>query len=198
MKKQKTTSQNFLSKNYPLCFKFLRQIKKHILFSVAVFLLFALIGFIFPIFFREQIIELIRELTEKIAGFNVFELLCFIFFNNLKASFLAIILGFFLGLYPLFTLIANGYLLGFVINQAVKEQGILILWRLLPHGIFELPAIFVSVGLGLKIGLNIFKKHSWKLMKKDFRESLRCFIFIVLPLLIVAAIIEGILVFCLG
>ena len=33
------------------------------------------------------------------------------------------------------------------------------LFRLLPHGIFELPAIFISLGLGLRFGMFIFQKE---------------------------------------
>jgi stage II sporulation protein M len=195
MKNKRGKKQNLFSENYRLCFDFLKRSKRHILFSVVAFLLFAIIGFVFPIFFREEIIELLTQLAEKIAGMGGFELTSFIFLNNIQASFFAVILGVLAGLYPLFTLITNAYLIGFVVNGAVMEGGISVLWRLLPHGIFELPAIIISISLGLKIGLNIFKRPMWKSMKEDIAESMRCFLFVILPLLIIAAVIEGILVF---
>jgi len=87
----------------------------------------------------------------------------------------------------------NGYLLGFVAMLSAKSQGIFILWRILPHGIFELPAIFISLGIGLRLGTYAFQKKKVSFKNWIF-SSLRVFILIVLPLLIVAAIIEGALI----
>ena len=62
--------------------------------------------------------------------------------------------------YLIILIVFNGYVLGFVAELAVKSPknplGILILWKLVPHGIFELPAILISIGLGIKLGLYPF------------------------------------------
>ena len=92
----------------------------------------------------------------------------------------------------------NGYVLGFVAYLVVNSDGILVLWRLFPHGIFELPAIFISLGLGLKVGTFIFQKKKFESLKKYSLNSLRVFLFIVLPLLIIASIIEGSLIYLSG
>ena len=73
----------------------------------------------------------------------------------------------------------------------------MVLWRIFPHGIFELPAVFISLGLGLKLGTFIFQRNKLKAFAEFFWNSLRVFLFIVLPLLIIAAIIEGSLIFLL-
>ena len=100
-------------------------------------------------------------------------------------------MGVFIGLFPITSAVVNGYLIGFIANHAVAEKGVLVLWRLLPHGIFELPAVFISMGLGLKIGIGLLKEEN---LKKNFVNALRVFVFVVLPLLIIAGIIEGVLV----
>ena len=64
---------------------------------------------------------------------------------------------------------------------------------LVPHGIFELPAILFSIGIGFKIGIDLFSRKKGNL-KYNLREALRFFIYIILPLLIIAAIIEGALI----
>jgi stage II sporulation protein M len=104
------------------------------------------------------------------------------------------LLGVFFGIFPLFVAIVNGYLLGFVSRFAVEEGGILILWRLIPHGIFELPAVIISIGLGLKLGVSMIGKNRKKVLKKDLRKSFRFFLFVIFPLLLIAGIIEGILI----
>ena len=126
------------------------------------------------------------------------ELINFILLNNLQSSFFGMIFGVLLGILPVIVIIANGYLLGFVASISIEAEGVLILWRLLPHGVFELPAVFISLGLGLKLGTFIFQKEKIQSLKKYFWNSLRIFLFIVLPLLIIAAIIEGSLMFMSG
>jgi len=50
----------------------------------------------------------------------------------------------------------------------------------------------------LKLGIEIWKKHAWKVLKRNFIESLRFFVFVILPLLVIAAVIEGLLIWGLG
>jgi len=186
--------ENFCARNYTKSWEFLKEGRKYILFAVIIFLLFAIIGFVFPIFFREQVLALLEGLMGVFEGKGVYETIGLIFLNNVQASFLGVVLGIVFGVFPIMTAVVNGYILGFVANAAVGEAGIGVLWRLLPHGIFELPAIMVSIGLGLKIGFELFKGR----LKENFVESLRVFLFIVIPLLVIAAVIEGLLVVLVG
>ena len=101
-------------------------------------------AFIFPIFFIDQILEILKELIEKISGLSAPEMIGFILWNNIQASFFGIMLGAALGLFPLIALILNGYLLGVVANMSVNALGFGSLWRLLPHGIFEIPAVIIA------------------------------------------------------
>jgi len=59
---------------------------------------------------------------------------------------------------------------------------------------FELPAVIFSVGIGLKIGLGLFGEDVVKNLKRNFREGLRFFVFVVIPMLVIAGIIEGLLI----
>lgn len=167
-------------------------------FAVGIFALMFLVGFIFPIFFREEIFSFIAEMVEAIEGKSVVELIGFIFLNNLKASFMAIALGIAFGIFPLMMAVVNGYLIGFVAREAVVRDGLLVMWQLFPHGIFELPAIIFSIGIGMKIGGEMFEKNIRKKLEYNFREGLRFFIFVVFPLLLIAGIVEGILIGVLG
>lgn len=185
----------FLSRNYKKCWSFLKSSKNYIYFSILIFIFFTLIGFILPIFFQEEIISLVNNLSRQIEGLNLIQLIGFIFFNNLKTSFLAIALGIFLGIFPFAISIVNGYLLGFVARNSVDKAGVFVLWRVLPHGIFELPAVIMSIGIGMKLGIGLFKIKNTKEYKKEIIEALRFFAFVIFPLLLIAAIIEGLLIF---
>ena len=186
--------KGFFARNYSACWKFFVQSRWHIVFSLGIFALMFLVGFAFPVFWRGEIFGFMKEMVAMLEGKSSFDIVIFIFFNNLRASFFAMILGIGAGIFPLVTGIINGYLLGFVSREVVNEGGMLVLWRLAPHGIFELPAILFSIGIGLKIGTGLFGKDVKKNLRYNFREGLRFFVFVIFPLLLVAGIIEGVLI----
>ena len=179
--------------------KHLRETKNYFLIIAGIFLITAIIGFAYPNFFNEQILKILQELVDKTQDLKALELIGFIFTNNLKSSFFAMIFGTLLGIIPLMVTIINGYVLGFVANKTVGMVGYSVLWRLLPHGIFELPAVFISIGIGLRLGMYTFsKKQQKKSLMNTIKDSLRTFTIIIMPLLIIAAIIEGTLIHILG
>ena len=193
MAKKKSFS---LKREYQKSWSYIKDSKKFIYLVVAVFFAFAIIGFFIPApsYLTEQIMKFIEELLEKTKGLSGFQLTGFIFLNNLQSSFFGMIFGVLLGIFPVLSTIINGYVLGFVSGMSVSEYGIFSLWRILPHGIFELPAIFISLGLGLKFGMFIFQKKKFESFKEYLRNSLKVFLLVILPLLIMAAIIEGLLI----
>jgi len=189
VKKQK----DFFKENYIQSWEYIKE-SRHFIYSIIIlFLLFSLLGFFFPApeNISAYILEFIENLLNKTEGMSQGELIKFIFVNNIQGSFFGMIFGAFLGIFSLISVIANGYILGFVAAKSMQSQGILILLRLLPHGIFEIPALFISLGLGLKLGAFIFQKKKLKSFQMYLWESLRVFLFVVIPLLILAAIIEG-------
>ncbi|MBA7597714.1 hypothetical protein ES703_04720 [subsurface metagenome] len=233
MARKKT--KNFFTENYRKSWEYIRESRNFIYIILIIFLLFIFIGAFIPApeLLERQILEFIEELLRKTAGMSQGELISFIFLNNLQSGFFGMIFGIVLGIFSMITSVLNGYLLGFVSSRAVCEEGIFILWRLLPHGIFELPALILSTGLGLKLGfpfISRYFEYYWKrknifaligafflipiiltlILNKNLREyqlkdflfkvnnSLRVFLFVIFPFLLIAAIIEGSLIFFLG
>jgi len=200
--KKNVKKKNFFKDNYVKSWEFLKESKNFIWVIVGIFVFFALIGFFVPApaSIAEQIMKIIQEILELTEGMSMAELINFIFWNNLKVSFMGMVSGILLGIIPVLESMINGYLLGFVASKTVLIDGFMSLWRIFPHGIFELPAVFISLALGLRMGVYLFQKKQRKKMsfKDTIVESLRLFIFIVIPLLIIAAVIEGLLVVVLG
>ena len=196
MKQKK--KKGFFKKHYSLSWLYIKESKKFIWFVVAVFILSALLAVVFQ---PPEIVELIQKFIEDLLartdGLNIWQMTLFILDNNLKSSFFAMMGGIVLGIFPIITSFSNGYVLGFVAQRSVEAVGVASLWRLVPHGIFEFPALIFSLALGTKLGF-FFLAGKGKI-KKEFMKrlegSLRVFLFVILPLLIVAAIIEGILIF---
>lgn len=203
MNNLKVTSKRGKNKKFKLkkelkeCFKYIRESKNFIYSIIILFFTFALIGFFVPApeSLIKQILEYIQELIEKTEGMSQLELIWFIFQNNALSSFWGLILGVFLGIFPVIITALNGYILGFVALAIFQNESFLSLWKLLPHGIFELTAVFISLGMGLRLGMAIFHKDKTNYIKKNLLTSLKVFLLIILPLLILAAIIEGTLIF---
>ena len=155
--KQSTKKPNFIYENFKKSLADLKKIKTYFWFSFFLFFIVTFIGMIFPTFFEKQILKLIKNLISQTEGLGPFELIKFIMYNNMQSAFLGMILGIFLAIFPLGIIIVNAYVLGFVANKTIAIKGVLVLWRLLPHGIFEIPAILISVSLGIMIGISLMK-----------------------------------------
>lgn len=196
VQKRKT---NFFLDNYSKSWNYIKESKKFIWIIVIIFFASVMLGFIFqPSEIVELILNYIEEVLAKTEGMSSLDMILFIFFNNLKVGFLGLIYGFALGVFPVLSIFINGYVVGYVSYYSVSSSGLGSLLSLLPHGIFELPAIFISFGMGLKFGTFLFKEDRIKSFESFFINSLRVFVFVVLPLLIIAAVIEGSLIFLLS
>jgi stage II sporulation protein M len=145
---------------------------------------------------EEAAMPFLRELGEMVFGGSLFWGSLILFMHNLAASLQVILLGIILGIPTLFSALANGSLLGAFAARMARE-GILplhlVLVGILPHGIFELPAFFISAGLGLKLGYHVVfplpgrsRKATLGHIFSEVRDSLP---FIAL-LLAVAALLE--------
>jgi stage II sporulation protein M len=197
MKKRADKKNKFsLKEQYSQSWNYIRSSRNFIYSVIILFFVFALIGFFVPApeEFSKIILEYLKEILGETEGLSQVGLIKFIFLNNIQSSFAGMIFGFLFGIFPLIATVFNGYVVGFVSSIAVEQGGIITLLDLLPHGIFELPAIFISLGLGLKFGTFLFQKNIKKSFNNFFIESMRVFVFVILPLLIIAAVIEGSLI----
>ena len=192
------SKKGFIKNAYSDSWNYIKDSKAFIFLAIAIFVFTILLGYLFPIFFVDQINSYIHDLVSKTDGLGDVQLIGFIFFNNTFVAFISILSGILLGIIPIINTAVNGYVIGFVINLAISKSGVISLWSLLPHGMFELPAILISLGLGIKIGSFVFRRNKKLTFKYYFLNSLKVFVFVVIPLLIIAAIIEGSLIALFG
>ena len=143
-------------------------------------------------------VSVISAFNEDIAGsgivqedgsFNVLAL----FTNNLRAMVLGVLYGFIPFLYlPALALGVNAAILG-MLASLIDGQWLLLAAGILPHGIFELPALFLSLAAGLCLCKNInvyIRKNEKGVMKPLLLNILRVVVLLVLPLLVIAAVME--------
>lgn len=147
--------------------------------------------------FINNLLNQFAGIVEKIQeSDNALYISFFIFINNLKAALLMIILGLFFGVFPILALAINGMLIGFVLKLIAINSGNLLMFfifGILPHGIFEIPAIIIAAALGMKLGFSIFslgrKNRKWSI-NGILKQALITILGVTL-ILFIAAIIEG-------
>lgn len=123
-----------------------------------------------------------------------------LFFNNLQATTIAILLGFMPFLFlPVWVMLVNAGSLSVVFAMikitGAASVGKMIIFGILPHGVFELTALFLGISLGFYICktlcIIVCKSNSGIHFKEELINVLRTYLLIIVPLLIIAALIES-------
>lgn len=140
----------------------------------------------------KSILGVFENLAERTADLKSYELLILIFLNNGLKILAVAFLGILFGIAPIFFTALNGFLIGmvaFLIQENHSWSTFLL--GILPHGIFEIPALIIGSAIGLRLGFSLFKfirkKGELKTeLKKAFLFSFR----FLLSILLFAAFIE--------
>ncbi|HJW98527.1 MAG TPA: stage II sporulation protein M [Terriglobales bacterium] len=114
--------------------------------------------------------------------------------NNLSVTFLTFAMGITAGLGTLYMIFFNGLLLGVVGTACWLNQMSLPLWSFVaPHGVLELPSIFIAGGAGLRIAQGLL--FPGFLSRKDSLQAAGAdaiqLIIGTIPLLVIAGVLEG-------
>ncbi|MDT8357259.1 MAG: stage II sporulation protein M [Methanomicrobiaceae archaeon] len=142
---------------------------------------------------KEQVEQISEGLASQISGEGPLSLALLIFANNLRACIFLFLGGASFGVFTLIILGLNGALIGAIVQMRIPEKGALwVAAALIPHGIFEIPAILLSSGMGL-----VLAEELW-LELQGSGDAARAagmigaqFVSRVIPLLAVAALIEA-------
>ncbi|MEF3303326.1 stage II sporulation protein M [Paenibacillus sp. GYB003] len=105
-------------------------------------------------------VEGLRQLAQSIAvkDHSMLWLFGFIFLNNALKSILIIFAGALFGVLPLFFLLINGMVIGYLASlQAQAGELGFFLKGILPHGVLEIPAIVIACAYGIKLGAIVGK-----------------------------------------
>ncbi|MBU3182550.1 stage II sporulation protein M [Clostridium psychrophilum] len=119
-----------------------------------------------------------------------------IFFNNSKIAIYNYIGIISFGSFNFFSLVTNGISLGSTLNSGIKEFGLYTsLLKFVPHAIFELPAMIISMSVGfLPIAILISKSKKNNCAKVKITYYLKyvvySFIFVIF-LDLIAAVVES-------
>jgi len=183
-------------------FRRLWQETRYTLFFVLLIIVIGVIaGFILPLSLKTQVLTAVfGKFNTILQGAESWWLLSTrIFINNLTVTIFLLLSGFFI-IMPIFIIFANGLIVGIFLQLSANLEAFLpgnfsaTIISLLPHGIFEIPAIILSAILGINIilklifGVKIFSPLSRKQTIIFYGKQ---FIALVVPLLLIAALMEA-------
>ena len=168
---------------------YFRGLRGPLIFSVATFTVGILIGLSNPHYFN-FFIQIIKNMGADLLRHGRLYAAVSILAHNLMASYILIISGALFGLFPTLALALNGAIVGAAFRYIGGEMSRLLL-HLAPHGVFELPAFFISAAIALHCGLASIQLLGFKEVVARWRLGTRVFLRVVFPLLVVAAFIEA-------
>lgn len=150
--------------------------------------------------------EAFRQLSKQFEEAGAFDhlsssgLFFFLLKNNLRAVLITVLLGlipvvFLASLSSIATTGSVGVMLAMTKVQG-GDAGLLFLTGIVPHGIVELPAIFLAGSIGIYLSIQTFKKlftsHRLEMnYKQVLKQTTRSFLFVVVPMIVIAAVIEA-------
>ncbi|HUL62794.1 MAG TPA: stage II sporulation protein M [Methanocella sp.] len=141
--------------------------------------------------------DIIELISGEFSGFQdqgSLELMVRLFLHNAVICGVMVVLGLAFGLITLLIVADNGLIIGLIGTYTAGREGLLLtLAAIMPHGVFELPAMALSAAIGLRLGYcvlrSLFRRPAD--VPGEMRDAALIFVAWVLPFLLIAAFIES-------
>lgn len=184
--------------------EYIKRIQHFIIPAGIIFLLASILGYLLTMHDSNILDGLLFDLVEtaeRISTLPDWQMMLVIFFNNSIKIFIIAILGIFFGLIPAFFLFSNGLILGMVSFHVISENGLtFLLTGLLPHGIIEIPVAIIAAAIGFMLGKKAYEKiveGKSNNLKEELKASSSFILKFLIPLMLLASIIEVYITFSL-
>lgn len=169
--------------------------KKWLIVAASLFIFGMILGLVAsPDLITNELTRL-EETSSGIASWPSVAIFIFILLKNVTALLFSFILAPALCIIPVISLVTNGWLLS-VVSVVVAEQKSIgfVLAGILPHGIFEIPALIIGGAAALSFGLSVVTGAISKAKRAEiipsFQKNLR-YLAVAFILLFPAALIEA-------
>ena len=147
---------------------------------------------------RKQLTDIFQEVVGNYQGVAGGTLFFNILVQNVMASIFVLVSGAGLGIVPTFAIGSNGFGLGVLYRNAADASGYSkAVLKVLPYGVFEIPALLIAASYGLWLGMIVVRKMRGRggpLLKSHVGHAFRRYFGVVFPLLVIAAAIETALI----
>lgn len=171
--------------------------KKCIIVAIVLFISSLLLGLVAPANisgFISKDVAALQEFSSFLTSFPPIVFALLIFVKNASTLILSFILSPFFCLIPILALVINGCLIAFLSPAVIQEKSLyFLLAGILPHGIFELPALIIgeaaAISFGTMIILALFTRKKRILLLPELKQDIK-YLIIALGLLLPAAFVE--------
>lgn len=178
--------------------EYLSRNKSLIIVSAFILLFSAILGVVFSSSIKTFVLEIFKQMISQIPLNDGFTAQAWFFFqNNMRANLVIILFGFLFSVFSIMSIVLNGLIIGFTYTMVSPIQFVA---GIVPHGIFELSAVVLSLS-GAFIATKFEVKLIRALFKHNFKEELSnsslyikdiiFTIMVVFVLLVIAAVIEA-------
>ncbi len=193
---------DWLKKQHRALWQFYREtFGEALLMTAAAFLIICLLGFGVSLFNRSIPELVLNYFTQMVQDGNIITDDGIIHFgalliNNLRAAAISVLYGFIPFIYLTALAVGmNALIIGVLAAYYVNSGASLLIFfaGILPHGVFELPALLIAFALGLLLcrrTTQYVRKNTKGMMKPLLCNIARSFVMHVLPLLVMAAVAE--------
>lgn len=175
-----------------------RRIKPYILILVLILAASFVAGTIAPASIRGRITGMFQAVVGSYRGLAGGMLFFKILIQNVMATIFVLVSGVLVGIVPAFAIGSNGFGLGVLFRQAAEVSGFSkAALKVLPYGVFEIPALLIAASYGLWLGVMVVRKMRGEegiLIRVGIEHAFRRYFAVVFPLLVVAAAIETTLI----
>jgi stage II sporulation protein M len=179
-----------------------RNIIRYVVFLTVLFIAASLTGFLAPIPGKRELLGTLLDSYAPFLTLPPWKMFFAILLNNSTKSFVVLLSGILFGLVPLIAVAINGYVLGVAYLFASRGVGYVQAAKaVLPHGVLEIPAIILTAGYGLWLGVTFARRIRQRDMGgfgDQVIHAIRMFFKAAFPLFILAALIETFLIFSMG
>ncbi len=169
--------------------------RTHILRVLAIFVGSCFLGFWVPGIIGQNTFESARgqfSLWMNDYGAYIWSLAFFIILKNTWTTYLWMRLGTLYGFLPYCAAFFNGTVIGAFVKWTSHSVGSYhVVWQMLPHGIFEVPAFILAFGMGVQIGSVRVAGLRGAPVREAVKNANLVFVYLSIPLLVLAGFIEA-------
>jgi stage II sporulation protein M len=171
-----------------------RAIIPHFLILLALFSAAFLGGISAPPPVARQVTDALQAVGDQYRDLAGGTLFFYILLHNVTASLLLLASGLLYGIIPLLAVGSNGFVLGVLYHEGAAALGYAnAALKVVPHGIFEIPALLFTASYGLWLGIMAFRRVRGREeapLRVQLNHAFERYFAVVFPLLVMAAAIE--------
>jgi len=103
---------------------------------------------------RGEVEPELRQMENELQGISYGpEFTAYVISNNVLATIEIVGLGVLFGIFPIFALVMNGLVLGYIPFYVTKFSALEFFSMILPHGLIELSALMIAITCGVRLGI---------------------------------------------